>query len=106
LRNTAFRVIVVNRAEEALETLAQLPVTVVVADQGLEDGSGLALLREARVRSPGTIRVALNDGTSMKNLVRAVNDGDIFTHLPREAPEALFVATLQEATFLATGIPA
>jgi response regulator RpfG family c-di-GMP phosphodiesterase len=59
LRKEPYDVVAATSPAEALATLAQRAVAVVVSDQKMPGGSGIELLREVAARHPRTRRVLL-----------------------------------------------
>lgn len=60
---------------EALEFLKQNPVGVIVSDQHMPTMSGAAFLREASIRQPKSIRIALTGHNEQETIARAANEG-------------------------------
>jgi response regulator RpfG family c-di-GMP phosphodiesterase len=59
LRREPYAVLTASSPKDALALLAQHRVCVVVSDQKMPDGSGVAFLREVAARHPGVRRVLL-----------------------------------------------
>ena len=64
--------------KEALETLQQNEVHVIVVDMRMPEMSGLELLKMVKQEYPHIIRVALSGHTDIDTLLTAINQGEIF----------------------------
>lgn len=62
---------------EALSTLGETPINVIVSAQDLPGMSGIEALREAKKRSPDTIGILIDDGTE-KTLQAVVGNEEVF----------------------------
>ena len=75
---------------EALNTLVETPIHVIVSAQDLPGMSGLDALREARKRSPDTIGILLAGTDKEDGLEALVGDQEVFQIVRGEiAPDAL-----------------
>ncbi len=100
VENLSYRVLTAATAEDANEVIHGQAVDVVVVDQRVDDDMGLELLRQIRVYRPRTIRIVLSEDGSIAPLLRAINEGVIFTHIPRRDTGPMLRTTLIEALLL------
>ena len=83
---------------EALDTLGEIPIHVIVSANDLPGMSGLDALREAKKRSPGTIGILLAGTDSDDGLEALVSDKEVFAIVrgevsPRDLKELIDDAT-------------
>jgi serine/threonine-protein kinase len=75
---------------EALNTLTETPIHVLVSAQSLPGMSGLDAIREAKKRSPDTIGILLATGNQQDGLEALVGDKEVFQIVRGEiSPQAL-----------------
>lgn len=84
-----YRVTVVTSAEEALEILNREPIDLVLADNRLPGMTGIQLCAEVARRWPDTIRILVTGYTEVKDLLDAINQGQVYQYVtkPWEAPQ-------------------
>ena len=75
--NDRYTVHCATSGSEALNTLVETPINVIITAHDLPGMSGLEALREARKRSPDTIGILLA-GTKTKDIKALVGDDDVF----------------------------
>jgi DNA-binding NtrC family response regulator len=75
LTHDGFDVDAASCAAEAAEKLIQTPYDVVVTDLVLPDKSGVALLEETLLRSPGTIVIMMTGHATIETAVEAMKKG-------------------------------
>jgi TonB family protein len=75
--NDSYTVHCATSGSEALNTLVETPINVIISAQDLPGMSGLEALREAKKRSPETIGILLA-GTSDDGLETLVGDKEVF----------------------------
>lgn len=76
--NDRYTVHVATSGTEALDTLGQTPIHVIVSAQNLPGMSGLDALREAKKRSPDTIGILLAGADADDGLEALVGDKEVF----------------------------
>ena len=81
----SFTVHCATSGSEALNTLGETPINVIVTAQDLPGMSGLEALREAKKRSPDTIGILLRRGTGAKIFNSIVNGSDICLRIDGDA---------------------
>ncbi len=77
LRAESFEIVTASSAEEALEVLTARRVDVLVSDFDMPDMNGLDLMRAARQRFPGTIRMLCTGAATMEMTLDAINQGEV-----------------------------
>ncbi|MGH8131532.1 MAG: response regulator, partial [Steroidobacteraceae bacterium] len=88
--NDRYSVHVATSGTEALNTLGETPIHVIVTAQDLPGMSGLEALREARKRSPDTIGILLAGRNQDDGLEALVGDKEVFQVVRGEiTPDAL-----------------
>ena len=80
-----------NLARSAL--LAEpVPPTVLICEQAMRDGDGIAFLAAVQKELPDTVRVLLTAHADKHSLMRAVNEGGVFQYVEKPwDPEALLL---------------
>ena len=82
---------------EALNTLVETPINVIITAQELPGMSGLEALREARKRSPDTIGILLA-GNSDRDLEALVGDEEVFQVVRGNVTSASLLKLVENAT--------
>lgn len=82
---------------QALELFAQQRFDVVVSDQRMPGMSGSELLARVRASYPQTLTVMLSGQADVKDVVAAINEGNVFKFLLKPCPTAVLRATVSEA---------
>lgn len=77
-----FVVTTLTNAEPALKLLDDFEISVIIADQRMPGLTGDAFLAKARERSQAT-RILITGYADIDSLVRAVNDGQIYTYIAK-----------------------
>jgi serine/threonine-protein kinase len=96
-----YSVMATSDPQAVLRGVASERVHLVVADQRMPLMRGADLLREVRLRSPGTMRVLLTGYSDMEALVASINEGEIFRFVPKPWDARELVATVRQATQIA-----
>ncbi len=97
LRKEPYRILIANSAKEALETLENNEVHVVVSDEQMPGMSGSELLSAVRQRFPDTVRIILTGQASLDAAIRAINGGEIYRFLTKPCAPADVAQTLRQA---------
>ena len=84
-----FNILCANSGPEALETLRQHEVAVIVTDQRMPKMTGLELLAEAKALRPHAVGIILTAFTDVDVLIESINLGRIYRYItkPWEAKE-------------------
>jgi len=67
----------------ALESLAESPADVVVADFMMPEMDGVQFLREVRASWPQTSRILLTGYADVQNAIRAINEAGLYYYLQK-----------------------
>jgi len=86
-RKENYEVITCVSAEEALKVLETKPVQVLITDQLMPGMKGTELLKIVKEKYPLTIRMLLSGHSDMEDLIRAINEGEVYRFLKK--PEDL-----------------
>ena len=70
-------------ARQALEILAQTPVSVIMSDERMPGMSGTELLSRAKTLYPDTVRIVLSGYTDLATVTAAINEGAIYKFLTK-----------------------
>jgi DNA-binding NtrC family response regulator len=89
LREETLEVLMAGSGEEALDILATRRVDVLVSDLEMPGMNGLELVRAARKRFPGTLRMLLTGAATLEVTLEAINQGEVARFLRKPFdPEA------------------
>lgn len=80
---TPYRVRDFNSPRSALESLAESPADVVVADFMMPEMDGVQFLREVRASWPQTSRILLTGYADVQNAIRAINEAGLYYYLQK-----------------------
>jgi len=83
---------------EALNTLGEVPIHVIVSAQNLPGMSGLEALREARKRSPDTIGILLAGSDRADGLEALVGDKEVFQVVRGSVTPDALIKLIETAT--------
>jgi DNA-binding NtrC family response regulator len=97
LSSDGFEVVRANDAAEALGTVREGRVDVVLSELLLPDDSGLHLLVETRLRHPLVPRIVVTALQDFKSAVTAINEAEVFRFLPKPLDPATVRAAVEEA---------
>lgn len=97
LRHEPFDILTADSAAAALGLLAQHPVDVVVSDERMPGMPGSVLLTEVRKRYPDTMRIILSGQAGLDDVLRAINDGEIYRFLLKPINATELGVTIRQA---------
>ena len=80
---TPYRVLSFTSPLEALSTLSEEPVHVVIADFMMPDMDGITLLRHLRERIPSATRILLTGYADQQSAIRAINEVGLYQYLEK-----------------------
>jgi len=100
VENLSYEVVAATSTDEAGEIVSERTVDVVVVDQYVDDDMGLEFLQRTRTERPTSIRIVVSEKGSIGPLLKAINEGVIFTHVPRSELDLMLRTTLIEALLL------
>jgi diguanylate cyclase (GGDEF)-like protein len=96
-KSSGYDFLAATTCEEAVSKVKEVTVDIVIADHDVNGEDGIEFLRQIRVQTPRTIRIVLSSKKPMKQILEAMNEGAIFTHLPSNISEAQLRQALEEA---------
>jgi FixJ family two-component response regulator len=97
LRRDSYRILTASSAREAFEILASHKVGVIVSDQRMPEGTGVAFLRRVKQLYPDSVRMALSGYTDLDSVTDAINQGAIYRFLTKPWEDSLLRAHIAEA---------
>jgi len=83
LRQDGYKILAATNCADALKLLANNPVHVVLADQGMPDMSGVDFMGRVKDLYPGTVRIILSGYASLEPVIDAINRGAIDRFFPK-----------------------
>ena len=78
-----FNIVGTTNPQEALTTIGQEPIAVLIADQRMPEMTGTELIRQALEIRPGLIPIILTGYTDVEALAKAINIGRVYRYLPK-----------------------
>lgn len=78
LRKEPYDIFTAESAVDALQILATNAIDVVVSDERMPGMSGSVFLSKVRETYPETVRIILSGQASLEDVVRAINEGEIY----------------------------
>lgn len=96
--NDKFSVHCATTGSEALNTLGETPIHVIVSAQDLPGMSGLEALREAKKRSPDTIGILLAGADKSDGLEALVGDKEVFQIVRGNVTPESLLSVVESAT--------
>jgi len=97
LRADGYTVHVAANGQEALAILAAAPVHLVLSDHDMPGMTGVALLKEVRLRYPRVCRIMLTGNTDLDTVVQSINEGEIYRFIQKPWSNAQLKVTLHFA---------
>jgi len=83
LRSKKYRFFAATSAEAGLKILENQYMDVVISDQKMPGMSGNVFLKTVREKYPDIVRLMMSGQSSVKDLMSAINDGEIFRFLAK-----------------------
>ena len=81
LRNEPYDLLLAESGQQALETMTQSSVHVVVSDMGMPGMDGITVLSEVAERWPRVIRMVLSGQSESRYILDAINNGQIYRYI-------------------------
>ena len=78
-----YKTLFADSGQNALETLKQNEVHVIVTDMRMPEMGGLELLRIVKVEHPDIVRMVLSGYTQITTLLTAINQGEIYKYITK-----------------------
>lgn len=97
LRREGYQITIAGSGEEALQSLAEHPVGVIVSDQRMPEMSGIEFMSRVKVMYPGTVRIILSGYTDVGTITEAVNKGEVYKFLTKPWDDDELRDTIKEA---------
>lgn len=92
-----YRVLGANSGEEGLGALRRERVHVLMTDQRMPGMTGVELLRRAREASPDTVRILVTGYADVRDVIDAINLGNVYHYLTKPWDPEVLEATLRDA---------
>jgi signal transduction histidine kinase len=92
-----YKVITASGAEEALRQIEDSDVAVVISDQRMPKMTGSELLARVAFSKPDITRIMLTGYADLVSVIRAVNEGRIYSYLTKPWQESEVVAVVEKA---------
>lgn len=83
LRREGYKIHTATSGEEGLEILGKEKIDLILCDQRMPKMNGFEVLRIARKKYPETMRIMLSGYSDFDNLVKTINEGEIFRFLSK-----------------------
>jgi DNA-binding NtrC family response regulator len=80
-RNEDYEILTAQSGEEALSTLEQQPVDLIVSDLKMPNMNGIEFLAKAKEISPGPLRIMLTGHADLKSVIEAIDRGEVYRFL-------------------------
>ncbi len=97
LRQEPYEIFTAASAAEALQFLAGNAVDVVVSDERMPGMPGSVFLGKVREAWPDTIRIILSGQANLEDVVRAINEGEIYRFCMKPINVADLSVTIRQA---------
>ena len=78
-----YRVFKATSGDQALEILAENPVSVIISDQRMPQMTGVELLAESIKSHPQSIRILLTGYTDIDSVISAINNGHVYRYVTK-----------------------
>jgi len=92
-----YKVIAASGAEEALRQIEHSDVAVVISDQRMPKMTGSELLARVAFSKPDITRIMLTGYADLVSVIRAVNEGRIYSYLTKPWQENEMLAVVEKA---------
>jgi signal transduction histidine kinase len=93
-----YNIFIVHTAEAAELILQQNPnIQVVISDQKMPGKTGVAFLKDVRLKYPLSVRMLLTAYTDTEDMMQAINEGNIFRYITKPWLEHEIRAAIEEA---------
>jgi DNA-binding NtrC family response regulator len=99
LRNE-FDVLTAENGAQALETLGQRPVHVLMTDQRMPQMTGVELLREVQTNWPDVVRIVFTGYADINAVIDAINEGHVYRYVTKPWDPDELLKVLREASEL------
>lgn len=83
--------------KEALEKIAQTPVSLVIADQRMPGMTGVELLKFVKEKYPSTIRIILSGYSDINEVISAINVGEVYRFMTKPWDDKELIQSVERA---------
>jgi two-component system, probable response regulator PhcQ len=97
LRKEPYEIFTADSAAAALRILAASGIDVVVSDERMPGMSGSVFLGQVRATYPDTVRIILSGQADLEDVVRAINEGEIYRFCMKPINAADLGVTIRQA---------
>jgi len=97
LRKEGYRILSATSGEAGLAILDTEKVDVIISDQRMPHMIGTVFLRQARERSPHSVRMILSGYTDLDSVTDAINDGAVYKFLTKPWDDEILRLAVREA---------
>ncbi|NOY44959.1 MAG: response regulator [Deltaproteobacteria bacterium] len=94
---TDHEILTARSGREALEILADRPVSLILSDQRMPGMTGTELLARAREIRPEAVRIILTGYADVAAAMEAINDGRVYRFLPKPWDDQALLEVVAEA---------
>ncbi len=82
-RGQPYRLVTAMSGAEALEVMEREPVRILITDQRMPGMAGTELLGRVKERWPHVIRIILSGFTEVADLIKAINEGEVYRFIKK-----------------------
>lgn len=97
LRSAGYRVLEAHSGKQALETLGEEAVDVLVTDERMPGMEGSELVSLVAKEHPDVVRMILSGQASLDAAIRAINEGRIYRFFLKPCDETDLLFTIEQA---------
>ncbi len=94
---TGHEILTARSGPEALEVLAERPVSLILTDQRMPGMTGTEMLTKARELRPDAVRIVLTGYADVKAAMEAINDGRVLRFLPKPWDDRGLLEVVEQA---------
>jgi adenylate cyclase len=98
LRASGYRVVATQNPLEAIAILSKQHIDILLSDVEMPGISGIELVKLASKEFPGVLRILLTGHVTTENMLRAINEGQVFRYLPKPFDNKQILETMKAAT--------
>lgn len=99
LSQDGYYILTARDAVEAFDVLSRHQIDVVIADHHMQGMEGVEFLQRVKALHPDTVRIMCSAVADFKTVTDAVNKGEIFRFLPKDADSRRLRLDVREALF-------
>lgn len=97
LHKEPYEIFTADSAIAALEILAANDIDIVVSDERMPGMPGSVFLGQVRQKYPETVRIILSGQANLEDVMRAINDGEIYRFCMKPINAADLAITIHQA---------